>query len=152
GDTASVRQLLVQGAGVTAKGRNEALLAAAGFAVMTLEVPTVEPADRAGDSAHKSAPMPAMDPSQAARLLSANGASIEPRHEDGSTPLILAASFGLTRVVQALLEAGAAVEATDTRGNTALISAACVCAQASMNDTLDAVKLLLEKKASVNVR
>jgi len=86
------------------------------------------------------------------RLLLAEGAGLESRNTDGSTPLIIAASFAQTEIVTELLKRGANIAATDKNGNTALIAAACECAVATMNRAYDVVKLLLAKGAKVNAR
>ena len=87
------------------------------------------------------------------RLLLANGANIEARQDhSGSTPLILAAGFALTDVARALIDGGANLEARDDEGGTALAFAACSCAQASMNDTRPAIRLLLARGARIDAR
>jgi NAD(P)-dependent dehydrogenase (short-subunit alcohol dehydrogenase family) len=45
----------------------------------------------------------------------------------GSTPLIIAATFGRTEVAKALIEAGADVDQRNNEGSTALLSAASLC-------------------------
>ncbi len=45
----------------------------------------------------------------------------------GSTPLIIAATFGRTEVAKALIEAGADVDQRNNEGSTALLSAAFLC-------------------------
>jgi ankyrin repeat protein len=87
-----------------------------------------------------------------ARLLLKKGAMIEARDVDGSTPLILAAGQGETRVVKLLLDKGADIEATDNSGGTALIAAACNCPIVDMPDTDDSVRMLLEKGANIEAR
>jgi len=68
---------------------------------------------------------PVMDSADTARLLLEHGANIEAVDEEGTTPLIRAASRGRTHVVNLLLEKGADVEARNSRGMTAPIAAAC---------------------------
>jgi ankyrin repeat protein len=68
---------------------------------------------------------PVMDSADTARLLPEHGANIEAVDEEGTTPLIRAASLGGTHVVNLLLEKGADVEARNSRRMTALIAAAC---------------------------
>ncbi|KAI9278721.1 hypothetical protein BDA99DRAFT_600336 [Phascolomyces articulosus] len=61
--------------------------------------------------------------------------------QDGTTPLIYAACFGKTEVVQILLNAGAKVDVQDKRGWTALM-------WATTNNHSQVVELLLERGAS----
>lgn len=56
----------------------------------------------------------------------------------GSTPLISAAVFGKTEVVQALIEAGADVNLQNNEGSTALTSAAFLCRTEIVQALLDA--------------
>ena len=86
------------------------------------------------------------------RLLLDSGANIEARDEEGTTPLMAAASKGQTETFTLLLERGAKINARDKRGLTPLIAAACACAVATMNSTYDIMKILLEKGANVNAR
>jgi uncharacterized protein len=81
-----------------------------------------------------------------------DGADIEARNEDGSTPLDWAAAFAKTDVVKLLIQRGAKTNVTDKNGNTPLISAACGCAVATMNSAYDVVKILLDQGAKVNAR
>ena len=148
-----VELLLDRGADLSLK--NKAL-----FAVGESEPPTLEAAPGgATQQVHRpqqqeadngTARFPLMDPGETARLLLERGASIEARNEEEDTPLIEAAAYGGTDVVNILLEKGAEVEARDNLGMTALIAAACDCAIIDMPDTLDSMKLLLEKGANVN--
>ena len=87
-----------------------------------------------------------------ARLLLEKGASLEARDKDGSTPLLLAATYGETGVVKLFLDKGAKIEATNTYGQTALIAAACNCPAIDMPDTADSVRLLLENGADIEAR
>jgi ankyrin repeat protein len=84
--------------------------------------------------------------------LLANGADIEARNEDGSTPLDWAASFAQTDVLKLLIRRGARASVVDKYGNTPLISAACECAAATMNSAYQVVKILLDHGANVNAR
>jgi ankyrin repeat protein len=81
-----------------------------------------------------------------------NGAEIEARNEDGSTPLIWAASFAQTDIFKLLVQRGARVNATDKNGNTPLMAAACQCAVATMNSADDVIRILLDQGAKVNAR
>jgi len=85
-------------------------------------------------------------------LLLSKGADVEARDEEGSTPLIEAASRGGTNDVKMLLERGANANAKDNTGLTALIAAACACAVIDMPDTFDSMKLLLEKGAAIDAK
>jgi ankyrin repeat protein len=84
--------------------------------------------------------------------LLANGADIEARNEDGSTPLDWAASFAQTDILKLLIQRGAQRDVIDKYGNTPLISAACECAIATMNSAYQVVKILLDQGAKVNAR
>lgn len=86
------------------------------------------------------------------RLLLDSGASVEARDEEGSTPLMRAASYGQTEIFKLLIERGATISVRDKRGMTPLIVAACACAIATMNGTYDILKILMEKGANVNAR
>lgn len=81
-----------------------------------------------------------------------NGADIEARNEDGSTPLDWAATFAQTDVLKLLIQRGAKTDGADKYGNTPLISAACECAIATMNSAYDVMKILLAQGAKVNAR
>lgn len=86
------------------------------------------------------------------RLLLDDGAELEARNEEGTTPLMQAAAHGQTETFKFLLERGAKINVRDKRGMTPLIAAACACAVATMNSTYDIMKILLEKGANVNAR
>ena len=64
--------------------------------------------------------------------------------KDASTPLLYSARKGDTSNVRCLLDGGAAVDAADDEGHTALMSAA------AFNGHTDAVRLLIERGAQVN--
>ena len=81
-----------------------------------------------------------------------NGAEVEARNEDGSTPLIWAASFAQTDIFRLLILRGARINVTDKYGNTPLIAAACQCAAATLNSVYNVVKMLLDYGADVNAR
>jgi ankyrin repeat protein len=81
-----------------------------------------------------------------------NGADIEARNQDGSTPLDWAATFAQTDVLKLLIQRGAKTNVADKYGNTPLISAACECAVATMNSAYDVMKILLDQGANVNAR
>jgi ankyrin repeat protein len=81
-----------------------------------------------------------------------NGADIEAKNEDGSTPLDWAAAFAQTDILKLLIQRGAKTNVTDRYGNTPLISAACECAVATMNSAYDVMKILLDQGANVNAR
>jgi ankyrin repeat protein len=87
-----------------------------------------------------------------AKLLLENGASIDARDQDGSTPLIAAAAYGEDDVVKLLLARGADIEAANGAGVTALIAASCNCPIIDMADTYDSVRTLLEKGANIEAR
>jgi ankyrin repeat protein len=81
-----------------------------------------------------------------------NGADIEAKNEDGSTPLDWAAAFAQTDILKQLIQRGARTRVTDRYGNTPLISAACECAVATMNSAYDVMRILLDQGANVNAR
>ena len=87
-----------------------------------------------------------------AEILLDNGAEIESRNEDGSTPLIWAAAFAQTDIFKLLVERGARVNVADKEGNTPLMAAACQCAVATMNSADDVIRILLGQGARVNAR
>ncbi len=63
----------------------------------------------------------------------------------GSSPLIIAATFGRTEVAKALIEAGAGIDQKNNDGSTALHTAALFC-------RTEIVKTLLDKGADKSVR
>ena len=65
---------------------------------------------------------------------------------------MVAAMYGQLEAGQLLLDRGAQIDARDKLGNTALILAACECAQATMPSTYETVQLLLDRGANVNAR
>lgn len=81
-----------------------------------------------------------------------NGADIEARNEDGSTPLDWAAAFAQTDILKLLIRRGAKTWVTDRYGNTPLISAACECAVSTMNSAYEVTRILLDQGANVNAR
>ncbi len=77
-----------------------------------------------------------------------DGANVNAKAKSGgATPLILAVSGGRTEVVNALIKAGANVNATDSTGNTALIMATW-----TWNGKIEIVNALLQAGADVNIR
>lgn len=148
GDAATV-ELLLQRAPKRSE-KNLALLAAAEGGPVVLQM---DPAQQSGGQRHAVKPRPLDSPwTKTVKLLLDNGAYIETRDADRNTPVLLAASFGQTDIFLFLLKRGADIRATDKYGNSALIGAACECAEASMNSTYDIVKVLLEKGAEVNAQ
>lgn len=80
------------------------------------------------------------------RVLMAGGADLMQRNPtNGGLPIHYAAFFGKLEVVRALLAMGVKVDATDDRGDTALILAARF-------GQIEAVRLLLEKGADPNLK
>lgn len=81
------------------------------------------------------------------RILEENPALVSAPHEQGFSPLGLAAFFGHKAAVQVLLARGAEVDAVDTSqfANTPLDAAVAA-------NHLEVVKILLQNHASVNVR
>lgn len=73
----------------------------------------------------------------ATRRLIEAGADLNAKDAWGSTPLIVAATFGSTAVARALIEAGADVHATNSDGATALHAAAFLCRTAIVRLLLD---------------
>jgi ankyrin repeat protein len=134
--------------GFSLEEKNDALLAAAHGIPIAVMNQTFE-----GSYSAKADPNSGY--SRTIRLLLRGGAQIEARdgpQYGGNTPLILAATLGETDAVNELLENGANPDAVDTFGNTALMSAACVCAIIDTPDTYESMKLLLEKHANPNAR
>jgi uncharacterized protein len=152
GNSAAVELFLAKGFRLEEK--NEALLAAAhGIPIAVMEVTNESNQTFKGRYFAKADPN--SDYSRTIRLLLQDGAQIEARDgpENGSnTPLILAATYGETDAVNELLENGANPDAADKFGNTALLSAACICAIIDMPDTYESMKLLLEKHANPNAK
>ena len=87
---------------------------------------------------------------ETAKLLLDSGANIEATDEYRGPPLLEAAGYAQTEIVRSLLDRGANLNARDKGGSTALISASCECAVATMNDAYDVVKVLLDKGSDVN--
>jgi hypothetical protein len=79
------------------------------------------------------------------RRLVADGHAVEGHGSDGATPLIRAATGGLTQNVRVLLELGACVDARDHMDDTSLLRAA-------KNGDEDTVSALLEGSANVNIK
>ena len=79
------------------------------------------------------------------KLLLKNGASINHNGNDGSTPLMFAASDNSLEAVKFLLEAGADIKAARDDGITALMGAA-------KKNTSEVVKFLLKAGANVNIK
>jgi ankyrin repeat protein len=77
------------------------------------------------------------------RLLKANPKSVSGTGQDGWTPLMYAALYGNVESCKLLLGEGAAVNARNTAGGTALMYAV---------DDVAKVKLLLERGADPNLR
>ena len=77
-----------------------------------------------------------------------DGANVNAKAKSGgATPLILAVSRGRTEVVNALIKAGADVNAADSTGNTALIMAAW-----TLNSKIEIINALLQAGADVNAK
>ena len=125
--------------------KNQALLAAAGSGPARIVI----------DAAQEGTSNAAREDSRevkTTKLLLANGAQIDARDENGDTPLIRAAGYGQTDIVRLLLDRAANVEATNQEGQSALAAAACVCAMATMNDTLEIEKMLLQRRSEIGAR
>lgn len=73
------------------------------------------------------------------------GSDLNEKDVYGSTPLIIATTFGKTEVALALIEAGADLNIKNNDGSTALITAAFFC-------RTEIVKALLDKGADKNLR
>jgi uncharacterized protein len=141
--------------GATTEQKNQALAAAAhGLAVMIIEVAT-SPDGKPVKSLRQAGRDPDSASARTIKLLLQNGAQIEStsnEYGEDATPLIIAATYGETDAVNALLQNDARVDARDKYGNTALIAAACLCAVIDMPDTYESVRLLLENHADPNAR
>jgi len=130
------------------KTKNRALFAAAESGPVSIEVdPSKLPKPPQGQPVEVEESWTAT-----AESLLDSGADIEARNEDGSTPLIWAASFAQADTLNVLIRRGARLDVTDNQGNTPLIAAACECALATMNSAYGVVKLLLDHGARVNAR
>jgi ankyrin repeat protein len=84
------------------------------------------------------------DGAAAVLLLLERGADTSMRRCDGATPLLIAASDGCARCVEALLDAGAQLSAVRGDGRTVLHAAAC-------NEAPQVLQLLLERGAAAAV-
>lgn len=82
------------------------------------------------------------------RLLD-SGVDVNSRGDDGSMPLMFAASGGSAKCIELLLNRGALVNAVDDNSKTALISA--MSALHREPTALKCVKLLLDAGANINV-
>ncbi len=151
-DTTDTMKLLIA-KGATSEDKTQALLTVAEASPpLTMSVSPAEAEKLMGTTA------PEWNPEAAAakkvKLLLDNGVPVDVRDKvrENATPLIWAARFGNTAVVQLLLSKGAEVDSRDNRGGTALIDAACSCAIADMPYTLDSVRLLLKKGADAEAK
>lgn len=82
-------------------------------------------------------------------ILIANGAIVTEANSAGETPLMLAAKWTSLETIQTLLKAGAAINAKDNQGQTALIYASRAYYEPN-RDSAPAVRLLLANGARVN--
>jgi len=73
------------------------------------------------------------------------GSNLNEKDDYGSSPLIIAVTFGKTEVAKALIEAGADVNCTNNDGSTPLHTAAFLC-------RTEIVDALLEKGADKNIK
>ena len=73
------------------------------------------------------------------------GSNLDEKDEHGSTPLIVAVTFGKTEVARALIDAGADMEITNNDGATPLHIAAFLC-------RTEVVQTLLDNGADKNTR
>jgi ankyrin repeat protein len=131
--------------------KNEALLEATGEpAIVVVENPPgTNPADQTASGRQA---MSEMERAwvKTVKLLLDSGADIEARDKYRGPPLVNAAGYAQTDVVRYLLDRGANLNARDKGGSTALISASCECAVATMNDAYEVVEVLLDKGSDVN--
>jgi uncharacterized protein len=81
--------------------------------------------------------------SASVRILLDNGANVEAKDANGSTPLVLAAERNDIAMVKLLLEKGAAAGAKDQQGDTALI-------QAARSGCTEVVGMLAEKTSDAS--
>ena len=79
------------------------------------------------------------------RQLIKDGSNLNAKDRFGSTPLLIAVTFGKTDVALALIGAGADLNITNNEGSTPLITAAFFC-------RTEIVQSLLDKGADKNVR
>ena len=106
--------------------------------------------DFAGESAFHHAVGGYRDSSLAiVNILLANGAIVTEANWAGETPLMLAAKWASLETIQTLLKAGAAIDAKDNQGQTALIHATKIYFDPNRNPPR-AVRLLLANGARVN--
>jgi len=97
----------------------------------------------AEDNSGKTALMYAAYNLEAVEVLVSLGADVNVKHEDSLlTPLMLAANAGASEVVDALIRAGADLNAHDSSGETALIHALCT-------RDLESVKMLIKAGADI---
>lgn len=80
---------------------------------------------------------------EVANLLIDAGADVNLKNDSGSSPLMVASTYGKKELISKLIEKGADVNAQNNGGDTALI-------QASYSSNLDAVVELINAKADVN--
>ena len=80
-----------------------------------------------------------------AEMLIAGGANVRTPNREGATPMSLAATNGSSLMIERLLSAGADADERGPQGETSLMLA-------SRNGNVDAMKVLLDHKASVNAK
>ena len=116
----------------------------------------VEPNHRSQIPVLRTASYPGQDGIEAMRALLQNGANVNTRDAGGFTPLMIAANWGNTEMVQLLLEAGADAQATTNTGTNALHSLACAEITHTTNEAvseqalIEIAGLLLTAGANVN--